>query len=61
MTQTFTPDLDLTAKKTEKEPTDNLLENAEPSLKTIQTILNYSKNLEIKRSAFINDIEVIKS
>jgi hypothetical protein len=61
MTQTFTPDLDLTAKKTEKEPTDNLLEHAEPSLKTIQTILNYSKNLEIKSSALINDIEVIKS
>ena len=61
MTQTFTPDLDLTAKKTEKEPTDNLLENAEPSIKTIQNILNYSKNLEVKRSSHAIDIEFIKS
>lgn len=61
MTQTFTPDLDLTAQDTEKELTAGFLSHAEPSKGTIQNILNYSRNLEIKKSQLIPAIEIIKS
>ena len=60
MTQTFTPDLDLTAEKLEKLE-KSLSYNAEPSNTTIQNILNYSRNLEVKQSSLINHIEMIKS
>ena len=60
MTQTFTPDLDLTAEKLEKLQ-KGLSYNAEPSNTTIQNILNYSRNLEVKQSSLINHVEMIKS
>lgn len=61
MTQTFTLDLDFTAKNIEKELKSQFLEIAEPSEKTIQNILNFSRNLEIKKSRFLPPIEVIRS
>jgi hypothetical protein len=61
MTQTFTPVLDFTAHTTEKEPAGRFSAMAEPSFNTIQNILNYSKNLEIKKSRFVDAIEVMKS
>lgn len=60
MTQTFTSAFDLTAEKFEKLK-HSLFYNAEPSNNTIQNILNYSKNLEVKTSALIDHIEIIKS
>lgn len=32
-----------------------------PSEEVISSILNYSKNLEIKKSVFVQEIEIIKS
>lgn len=32
-----------------------------PSEKVLSAILNYSKNLEIKKSIFVQEIEIIKS
>jgi len=61
MTQTFTPDLDLTAQDTEKELTEGFLSHAGPSNGTIQNILNYSRNLEIRKSQLIPAIEIVKS
>lgn len=61
MTQTFTLDLDFTAKETEKQQKNSLPEVAEPSERTIQNILSYSKNLEVKHSGLIQPIELIKS
>ena len=61
MTQTFTPVLDLTAQLSEKESENTFSSLAEPSFNTIQNILNYSKNLEIKKSRMLEAIEVMKS
>ena len=61
MTQTFTLDLDFTAQETEKDQKRSFLDIADPSETTIQNILNYSKNLEVKQSGFIKNIEIIKS
>jgi len=66
MISTSTPALDFTEKKlketTEDQhliPMDNGFDS--PSLKTISAILNYSKNLEVKKSKFVPEIEYIKS
>jgi len=61
MTQTFTLDLDFTAKQTKKEQENGYLELAEPSENTIQNILNFSKNLEVKQSKLIKAVEFLKS
>ena len=61
MTQTFTPNTDLTAKNTKKEQKEDFLNFAEPSESTINTILSYSKNLEVKPSNLIKTLEFIKS
>jgi hypothetical protein len=66
MTQTFTSNLNETATKLEKENHYQLSDsdsfrNAGPSINVINNILNFSKNLEVKRSRFVNTIEVIKS
>ena len=61
MTQTFTLDLDFTANDTKKEQKNTFLDVAEPSEKTIQNILNFSKNLEVKQSKLIKSIELLKS
>lgn len=61
MTQTFTLDLDFTAKETKKEQKNAFLEIAEPSNGTIQNILNFSRNLEVKQSKLVKSIELLKS
>ena len=61
MTQTFTLDLDFTAKDTKKEQKRTFLDVAEPSERTLQNILNFSKNLEVKQSKLIKAIELFKS
>jgi hypothetical protein len=62
MTQTFTPPtIEIAANNTDKEQKQEFLNVAEPSLQVIQNILSYSKNLEVKKSEMMNDIEFIKS
>lgn len=61
MTKTFTPSLDFTATPSEKEQKNTFLEIAEPSNQTIQNILNFSKNIEVKQSKFVKEIEFLKS
>lgn len=61
MTETFTPGLDLTVKPTAEEQKIPLADFAEPSENVIKNILNFSKNLEIRPSRLIREIELIKS
>jgi len=61
MTKTFTSDLEFTAKPNAKDQENPSFQFAEPSSQTLQTILNYSKNLESKRSTLINHLQFIKS
>jgi hypothetical protein len=61
MTQTFTQSTDLTVEHAIKEEKIPFIPFAEPSENVINTILNYSKNLEIKRSGLLPPIEMIKS
>lgn len=58
MIQTITQINILKSKKIKKIIFDDF---AEPSLFTIQNIINYSKNLEIKQSLFLKEIEFLKS
>ena len=52
MTQTFTSNINETATKSNKDPKDQFANFSEPSKNVINNILNFSKNLEIKRSKF---------
>ncbi len=61
MTRTFTSNLNETAIKPAKDHGDQLPEFAEPSKNVIDNILNFSKNLEIKKSRLVDTVEVIKS
>ncbi|MEO6302069.1 MAG: hypothetical protein ABIP51_02745 [Bacteroidia bacterium] len=61
MTRTFTSQLNETAIKSAKDHEDQLPEFAEPSKNVIDNILNFSKNLEVKRSRFVDFVEVTKS
>jgi hypothetical protein len=61
MTQTFTSNINETATKSNKDPKDQFVNFAEPSKNVINNILNFSKNLEIKRSKFVDMIELVKS
>lgn len=61
MTQTFTSNINETATKSNKDPKDQFANFAEPSKNVINNILNFSKNLEIKRSKFVDMIELVKS
>ena len=61
MTETFTPGLDLNVKPSLEEPKIPFAGFAEPSKNVIKNILNYSKNLEIKKSVLVSDISLIKS
>ena len=66
MMSTSTPTIILTENKADKHPADSLAEDqspdyATPSARTIEAILNYSKNLEIRKSRFVHEIEFIKS
>jgi hypothetical protein len=59
MITTSTPELDLTVTTPQQKTEEFGLET--PSVKVINSILNYSKNLEIKVSKLVTEIEVIKS
>lgn len=61
MIKTSTPIFDLTAEQSQTEKAIALADFAEPSEKSIQAILNYSKNLEVRQSQLIPFIELIKS
>ena len=61
MTRTFTSNLNETAIKSAKDHEDQLPNFAEPSKNVIDNILNFSKNLEVKKSKFVDTIETIKS
>lgn len=61
MTQTFTSNINETATKSIKDHKDQFANFAEPSKNVINNILNFSKNLEIKRSKFVDTIELVKS
>ena len=61
MIQTSTLSPDFTANEAKKEQKTDFLNFAEPSVATIQTILNYSKNLEVKSSNLLKNIEFVKS
>ncbi len=61
MTQTFTLDLDFTAINTKREQKNAFLEIAEPCENTLQNILNFSKNLEVKKSNLIKSIDFLRS
>jgi hypothetical protein len=58
MTKTFTPEITAIPIKDEK---SSFIFGAEPSDQVVQNILNYSRNLEIRRSLLITDIQFIKS
>jgi len=60
MISTFTPNTSIT-ENTVKTKQMNLPEFLDPSENTINAILNYSKNLEIKSSVLIEEFEVLKS
>jgi hypothetical protein len=61
MIKTSTPELKLTG--TLKNSNENHLHSEEfsPSAGTINALLNYSRSLEIKRSKFIDLVEIVKS
>ncbi len=61
MISTSTPALDFTETTTKNTTENQLPDFASPSLKTIEVILNYSKNLVIRESNLIQEIEYIKS
>lgn len=61
MTQTFTQIINLTAKIRKEEKKIPSFEDAVPSETVVQTILNFSKNLEIKHSKLVPAIEMMKS
>jgi hypothetical protein len=61
MTQTFTLGTDFNEPHTEKEQPGAFMQAAEPSARTIQTILNFSKNLEVQPSGLIQNIVLVKS
>jgi hypothetical protein len=66
MMSTSTQALDFTEKQLKETTEDQQIDPSDdgfesPSLKTIQAILNYSKNLEVKKSKFVPEIEFIRS
>jgi len=60
MITTSTPLSDFTEKVITKTE-DQIPEIAEPSDRTIEAILNFSRNLEVKKSKMVAGIEFIKS
>ncbi|MDX2173287.1 MAG: hypothetical protein SFY56_09215 [Bacteroidota bacterium] len=58
---TFTPNQLISENTTKLEKSITLPEFSEPSENTLNAILNYSKNLEIKSSVLIEEFEVLKS
>ncbi len=57
---TFTPNQTIT-ENTDKAGQMSLPDISDPSENSINAILNYSKNLEIKSSILIKEFEVLKS
>lgn len=61
MTQIFTQTPNLSAKTQETQAKDSFPDLAGPSQNTLQNILNFSKNLEVKTSKFLEYVEMMKS
>jgi hypothetical protein len=61
MIKTSTPALDFTANKIKSSTENQIPDFAAPSFRTIEAILNYGKNLEIRKSKLVQEVEFIKS
>lgn len=61
MTQIFTQTPNLSAKIQETQAKDSFPDLVGPSQNTIKNILNFSKNLEVKTSKFLEYLEIVKS
>jgi hypothetical protein len=61
MIHTSTQVLDFTEEKNKQAGQDHLPDFDSPSLQSISNILNYSRNLDVKKSKFVKDIEYIRS
>ena len=61
MISIFTPNLNETTIKLEKDLQDQLPDFFDPSKDVMNNILNFSKNLEVKKSRFVDAIEIMKS
>jgi len=61
MIKTFTPTPEITAEQTEKDQENPSFQTVEPSNLTIQNILNFSRNFEVKTAANGTRIEFLKS
>ena len=61
MTQTFTSKLGFTEKNKKEKQNYSVTQTASPSGDIIKNILNYSKSLDVKRSVFIDFIEIVKT
>ena len=61
MTSTFTPNLNETTIKLEKDYQNQFPDFVDPSKNVINNILNFSKNLDVKKSRFVDAIEIMKS
>jgi hypothetical protein len=61
MIKTSTQVLDFTEEKSKQTGQDFLPDFDSPSLQSISNILNYSRNLDVKRSKFVKEIEYIRS
>ena len=61
MILTFTSEFEHTAKKQKKETPVLGLSSEEPSENTLNNILNYSKNLEVKKLKLLPYLEFLKS
>ncbi len=61
MISTSTPALDFSENKLKNSKENHFPDFASPSFRAIEAILNYSKNLEIIKSKFVQEIELIKS
>jgi hypothetical protein len=61
MITTSTPPLEITEQKLKETTEEQLPEFALPSENCIQMILNYSKNLDIRKSRLVTEVEILKS
>ncbi len=59
MHQTFTLVSSYIKSHKNKQQTENLVDAFEPSESIIQSILNYSKSLTIKKSNYVDFIEIV--
>lgn len=61
MISIFTPNLNEITIKLEKDLQDQLPDFFDPSKDVMNNILNFSKNLDVKKSRFVDAIEIMKS